>query len=135
MDGTPGGLYYSKGFGSGLNKTVIFFQDGGWCYNLTVPDITHDSDLLLDWNCIARMMSFWGTTGHNVTWKGTNWTEVMTFPEWPFLGAKIDDETFYNWNRFYFIYCDGSGAQGYREEPITVVLPYYPYEKKVYFRG
>ena len=81
------------------------------------------------------MMSFWGTTGHNVTWKGTNWTEVMTFPEWPFLGEKVQDETFYNWNRFYFIYCDGSGAQGYREEPITVALPYYPYEKKVYFRG
>ncbi len=63
LDGSPAGLYYSKGFGSGLNKTVIFFQDGGWCYNLTVPDMKHDSELLLDWNCIARMMSFWGTTG------------------------------------------------------------------------
>jgi hypothetical protein len=54
-----------------------------------VPDIKLDSELLLDWNCIARMMSFWGTTGQNVTWKGRNWTEVMTFAEWPFLGRKV----------------------------------------------
>lgn len=32
LDGSPAGLFYSKGFGDGANKTIIYFDGGGWCY-------------------------------------------------------------------------------------------------------
>jgi hypothetical protein len=31
LDGTPGAVYFSKGFGDGMNKTIIHFAGGGWC--------------------------------------------------------------------------------------------------------
>jgi hypothetical protein len=39
------------------------------------------------------------------------------------------DVNFYNWNRYFFIYCDGTGHQGYLEKPITIM------NKDIYFRG
>jgi hypothetical protein len=32
LDGSPAGMYYSKGYGDGVNKTIIFFDGGGWCF-------------------------------------------------------------------------------------------------------
>ena len=34
LDGTRAGLYYSKGWGSGKNKTIVHFSGGGWCYGM-----------------------------------------------------------------------------------------------------
>jgi hypothetical protein len=41
----------------------------------------------------------------------------------------MDDINFYNWNRVFFIYCDGTGHQGYIENPLTL------HDTKIYFRG
>jgi hypothetical protein len=35
----------------------------------------------------------------------------------------------YNWNRFFFMYCDGTGHQGYRKDPLPI------HDTKLYFRG
>ena len=42
LDGSPVATYYSKGYGDGLNKTVIYFAGGGWCYGLTPEDVVED---------------------------------------------------------------------------------------------
>lgn len=42
LDGTPGGLYYSKGFGDGMNKTIIHFNGGGWCYGMDKDSVAND---------------------------------------------------------------------------------------------
>ncbi|CAM9276876.1 unnamed protein product, partial [Ectocarpus fasciculatus] len=34
LDGTPASYFYQKGFGSGIDKWMVFFQGGGWCYDL-----------------------------------------------------------------------------------------------------
>ena len=39
------------------------------------------------------------------------------------------DINFYNWNRFFFIYCDGTGHQGYIKDPVQVN------NQTLYFRG
>ncbi len=42
LDGTAAGLYYSKGFGEGANKTIVFFNGGGWCYGFTPEHVAND---------------------------------------------------------------------------------------------
>jgi len=42
LDGTPAGIYYSKGFGDGLNKTIMHFQGGGWCYGMDPNSVAED---------------------------------------------------------------------------------------------
>ncbi len=51
------------------------------------------------------------------------------YPDFYFNGAYDTDVNFYNWNRFYLIYCDGTGHQGYIEKPVVVK------GKPLYFRG
>lgn len=41
---------------------------------------------------------------------------------------KLNPE-FYNWNIIYINYCDGTGHQGYREEPILIK------DQLIYIRG
>ena len=31
QDGSPAGVYYSKGWGEGLTKVIFFFEGGAWC--------------------------------------------------------------------------------------------------------
>jgi hypothetical protein len=42
LDGSPGGLYYSKGWGSGKNKTVIHFKGGAWCMGPNTTAVLED---------------------------------------------------------------------------------------------
>lgn len=46
-----------------------------------------------------------------------------------FAGERYKDVTFYNWNRIYVIYCDGSGHQGLIHQPVKLN------GKTLYFRG
>lgn len=46
-----------------------------------------------------------------------------------FSGDIDYDLNFYNWNRYWIIYCDGTGHQGYLEQPVVVN------NTNVYFRG
>jgi hypothetical protein len=55
--------------------------------------------------------------------------DMTTFPNYIASGDHLDDVNYYNWNRFFFIYCDGTGHQGYIEEPQIIK------NKPIYFRG
>ena len=106
LDGSPAGLYYSKGFGDGANKTIIHFYGGGWCFGADARGIAKD--------CYIRSKSGFGSTKPDVH---LPWGETQEF-EFLFSGEKGKNALTYNWNRFMFIYCDGSGHQGYLKEPI-----------------
>jgi hypothetical protein len=112
LDGTPAGIYYSKGYGEGANKTIVHFQGGGWCYGFTPEDVAND--------CYNRAQTNIGSTKN----LAEVWYEGDRFP-----GDINFDLNFYNWNRYWIVYCDGTGHQGYLEQPVVVK------NTSLYFRG
>jgi hypothetical protein len=42
LDGSPGALYFSKGWGDGKNKVYIHMSGGGWCYGLDKDSVAND---------------------------------------------------------------------------------------------
>lgn len=113
LDGGPAGLYFSKGHGEGRNKTVFYLLGGGWCMGLTQLDALHD--------CYERSFTKLGSTA--------NWTDTITSIDHVFSGDRSEDVVYYNWNRIFVIYCDGSGHQGYIDKPLNI------YGKDIYFHG
>lgn len=55
--------------------------------------------------------------------------QTVSDQDWWYSGSEDKDVNFYNWNRYFFIYCDGTGHQGYLKDPITIK------GKDIYFRG
>jgi hypothetical protein len=93
LDGTPAGVFFVKGHGTGLNKTVLIFDGGGWCDGRTRNDMLDD--------CFKR-----ATTDD---WLGSskNWPDSVYAAYW--TGDLSDDSVYWNWNRIYVKYCDGTG--------------------------
>ncbi len=92
-------MYYSKGYGDGANKTIIFFDGGGWCYGYSPETVMND--------CSYRATTYLGSTYPNVT---DRWApDSQDYINWYYNTSTLDDINFYNWNRFFFIYCDGTG--------------------------
>lgn len=116
-DGTNYKFYFREGMGSGLKKFMIFFPGGGYCgYDNT--------DFLA--SCWKRSTSYAGSSqfsGENGSVYQTNYS----------FGYFDNDEKinpfFWNWNKVYMTYCDGTLFQGYREEPIEFN------GSQLYFRG
>lgn len=76
-------------------------------------------------DCYWRSKSNLGSTGPNVQ---NPWLDTADF-DWTYSGDPQQDINFYNWNRFFFIYCDGTGHQGYIKEPMFLR------DQDTYFRG
>ena len=95
LDGTRAGLYFVKGHGTGLNKTALLFYGGDWCNG-------RDRESLLD-DCLDRVRN------DKLPWAGTSrkWQDNMYVSY--ASGDSADDSVYFNWNRIYVKYCDGSG--------------------------
>ena len=97
LDGTPYGVYFSPGSGSGANKWVIYFQGGGWCYD---------------------EMDCWGRSNGNLG-SSKGWGPTMS------AGGLVstNNETnplFGNANHLLLPYCDGNSFSGFRSSPLVV---------------
>ena len=103
LDGSTPGLYFSKGHGKGRNKTVFYLLGGGWCYGHSHLDIIHE--------CYDRSKTKLGSIN--------DWPDTATTIDHTFSADRFKDVVFYNWNRVFVVYCDGSGHQGYIKEPIN----------------
>jgi len=57
------------------------------------------------------------------------WQDTKTSIDHTFSADPVKDIVFYNWNRIFVIYCDGSGHQGYIERPLNIK------GKNLYFKG
>ncbi|XP_076959180.1 pectin acetylesterase 8-like [Bidens hawaiensis] len=105
LDGSPPAYQLDRGYGNGANSWLIHIQGGGWC------------DTIQD--CVYRK------TMNN----GLGSSKLM--PELYFSGILSNrsdqNPNFYNWNRVYMRYCDGSSFTG----DVEAVDPV----NNLYFRG
>ncbi|XP_076912898.1 pectin acetylesterase 8-like [Bidens hawaiensis] len=105
LDGSPPAYQLERGYGNGANSWLIHIQGGGWC------------DTIQD--CVYRK------TMNN----GLGSSKLM--PELYFSGILSNrsdqNPNFYNWNRVYMRYCDGSSFTG-DVEAVDLV-------NNLYFRG
>jgi len=113
LDGTPYGVYYSPGYSTGKKNIIISFRGGGWCKG-------RDNNSLLN-NCLERSNSTLGSS--------KKWVKDYSIGGGFLGGDPTKNINFYNWHRFDFPYCDGSGHQGQVSDPISIK------GKNLYFRG
>ncbi|KRX06034.1 DnaJ domain [Pseudocohnilembus persalinus] len=112
LDGSPTGLYFQKGWGDGKTKFVLFFEGGAACLSKTRNGMLNQ--------CALRAKTFFGSS------------KFFTKQR---LGRAILEDSeennprFYNWNKIYIPYCDGTLHQGYVEKTIKHLL------FKLHFRG
>ncbi|XP_051151515.1 pectin acetylesterase 8-like [Andrographis paniculata] len=85
LDGSPPAYYYAPGNGTGADSWLIYIEGGGWCGNET--------------DCITRATQRYGSSYQmaNKTYFGGLLSEKPNV-----------NPDFYNWNRVYVGYCDGS---------------------------
>ncbi|KAL3693644.1 hypothetical protein R1sor_007295 [Riccia sorocarpa] len=109
LDGSSPGYYFSPGFGSGLNKWIVYIEGGAWCNS--------------DGDCANRANSFLGST------------KIFGPPSSaaPTTGILSDNPgvnpDFYNWNVAWVRYCDGASFLGDRDEPVV------SQGQTIYYRG
>lgn len=104
LDGSPPAYYFDRGFDTGLKNWIIYLQGGGWCESIS--------------DCQDRTNSTLGSS-----FKMDNNTQFGGILH----NTPQENPDFYNWNRVWVNYCDGSSFTGDAEH----VDP----EKKLYFRG
>jgi hypothetical protein len=73
------------------------------------------------WDCYNRSITKLGST--------LNWDDTLTWIDKSYSGDPEKDMTYFNWNRVWVIYCDGSGHQGFIKDPVVIN------GTSLYFRG
>ncbi|EYU37453.1 hypothetical protein ABFS82_01G047200 [Erythranthe guttata] len=90
LDGSPAGYHYAKGYGDGANSWMIYLPGGGWCGRKQ--------------SCIDRVKySPMLSSTKNITQE--NFGAILS-------PNKTSNPDFYNWNRVFIRYCDGSSFMG-----------------------
>ncbi|GER56204.1 pectinacetylesterase family protein, partial [Striga asiatica] len=88
LDGSPAGYHFFEGFGNGASSWLIYLPGGGWCSSKE--------------NCQDRALTPIGST-----------INITTHEFAGILGPnQIMNPDFYNWNKVYVRYCDGSSFIG-----------------------
>ncbi|KAL0392375.1 UNVERIFIED_CONTAM: Pectin acetylesterase 11 [Sesamum radiatum] len=95
LDGSPPAYYFRKGSGDGIDNWVIFLEGGGWCAS--------------NKGCLERT---------NISTGSTKLKEKRHYFKDILSSNHTINPDFYNWNRVYVGYCDGSSYTGDVEEAI-----------------
>ncbi len=97
LDGSPGAYYIWQG---DPQRVLLFIEGGGWCGDNDLASTTE--------NCYQRSKTDLGSS--------TGYKPTQTFSQ----GILSDHpENYFNgWTRVFLKYCDGSGHQGTRSEPV-----------------
>ncbi|KAL0322873.1 UNVERIFIED_CONTAM: Pectin acetylesterase 11 [Sesamum angustifolium] len=93
LDGSPPAYYFRKGSGDGIDNWVIFLEGGGWCAS--------------NKGCLERT---------NISTGSTKLKEKRHYFKDILSSNLTINPDFYNWNRVYVGYCDGSSYTGDVEE-------------------
>ncbi|GJP41593.1 hypothetical protein CLOM_g1248 [Closterium sp. NIES-68] len=110
LDGSAPGFYYRKGYGSGRNNWVLFFEGGAWCSS-------HHA-------CAHRATTILGSSALFLPAEEMESTERGM--KGMFSANRTINPDFYNWNAAFFPYCDGGSFSGDREHiPVPSGAPLY----------
>ena len=110
MDGSNYKFLYSKGFGNGTNSFYIYFEAGGFCGDENYDPKNEEAPLQL---CEKRITNRLGTNKFLPLLRYFN-PYISRF----FTSSKYFNPIFYNWNKVYIKYCDGTLYMGNEEKPI-----------------
>jgi len=102
LDGSMAGYYLREG--SSLQRYLIFFQGGGWCYDQECNPPTRNGTLR---NCRERAKTRLGSSKD--WWKHKKFSWGMQSGDW------YRNPVFYNWTLVYVPYCDGASLTGSAE--------------------
>ncbi|CAI5497743.1 unnamed protein product [Closterium sp. Naga37s-1] len=117
LDGSAPGFYYRKGYGSGSDNWVLFFEGGAWCAS---PHA-----------CEYRARMHLGSTKHARS-VGEMLDRQNGSMQGMLSGNRTVNPDFYNWNAVYFIYCDGGSFSGHQDQPVRFNgIPLYMRGRKV----
>lgn len=95
IDGSPGSYYYKKGFGSGIDKWIIFFEGGGWCYDME--------------KCRARSKEYLGSSSQQ---QEEGCDKALSKGGYLSGYKHASNGVSYNFNQVYVNYCDGGSFAG-----------------------
>ncbi|CAK9040237.1 unnamed protein product [Durusdinium trenchii] len=116
LDGSPAGYWIEHGWGSGAKRWIIHFQGGGWC-------ISYE-------DCLARSKTSLGSS-LNFTAEKSKTLEYSDGGVHGYLSNQPEvNPDFYNWNKVFALYCDGSSRNSEVEGPVVVGQ-----KEVLYFRG
>ena len=117
LDGSNFQFLFSKGHGSGVDRWIIFWEAASFC---------GADGLEIIESCYEKSLTEFGSSKNF----GTNGTKhVINKPMGYFSNDKGYNPLFWNYNKIYIRYCDGSLHQGYLQDPILYN------DSLLYFRG
>ncbi|XP_022889341.1 pectin acetylesterase 8-like [Olea europaea var. sylvestris] len=102
LDGSPPAYHFDKGFGDGIDNWLVYLEGGGWCETES--------------ECKDRALSIYGSSFRK--------PKVYYFNGVLSNNQMINPE-FYNWNRVFVRYCDGSSFAGNVEAVNPATNLYY----------
>eukprot|EP00435_Cladocopium_sp_Y103_P065211 s670_g27.t1 len=120
LDGSPPGYFIEKGWGSGERKWIVHFLGGGWCLSLE--------------DCLARSKTPLGSTkNYSQDPNETQKQKILEMGDGGVHGylsnrSEVNPD-FYNWNKVFALYCDGSSRNSEVEGAVAVG------NESIYFRG
>ncbi|XP_019198190.1 PREDICTED: pectin acetylesterase 8-like [Ipomoea nil] len=89
LDGSPPAYYFDEGQGDGIHNWLIYLEGGGWCVSHT--------------DCKSRAQYSLGSS--NRRWDNMSFYGIIS-------KNSTENPEFYNWNKVYVVYCDGSSFTG-----------------------
>ena len=121
MDGSNYKFLFSKGFGNGTNSFYIYFEGGGFCGDSNYNPNDNDAPLKC---CYLRKDTPLGSNKFEIIYRYFN-KYLSRF----FTSSKFFNPIFYNWNKVFIKFCDGTMHMG------NILNPIKFNNTELYFRG
>ncbi|CAD8159567.1 unnamed protein product [Paramecium pentaurelia] len=112
LDGTRASYYFEQGYGDGADKYLIFYEGGGWIQGFDEAEMLQQA-----------------YDRSNTNMGSSKFSAATTQMDGLFNRNQNVNPYFYNWNTIFVNYCDGTGHQGYRAQPLQIK------DKLIYIRG
>ena len=121
MDGSNYKFLFSKGFDNGTNSFLIYFEGGGFCGD---NNFNPNDEYAALKSCYNRKDTSLGSNKFDFIYR-----YFFKFAERFLSSSKYFNPIFYNWNKVYLKYCDGTIYMGNLQNPIIYN------DTKLYIRG
>ena len=110
IDGSNYKFLFSKGFGNGTNSFYIYFEGGGFCGDNNYNPKDNNAPLK---SCFIRKDTALGSNKFDIQYR-----YFHKFFSRFLVSSKYFNPIFYNWNKVFIKYCDGTLHMGNNLNPI-----------------